>query len=197
MHKGVAQKLRKSVENRCCPRYLEPTDRARRAQYFQLCTPVIHYVKKEGVASPRCFRSSMEWIIYVDCTCSFLSPGPLATRSLTPFRLERASALFPGLSNYVHTCLGERLRDLVSVCTCMGMYRKSYDVIPATGPSWFLPWLPRQRQKNRKRAGGPGPEETNRGKRSRVIKRRHRLSVWRGKLDVHNSHGFSFSELLL
>lgn len=34
------------------------------------------------------------------------------------------------------------------------IHRKSYDVLPATGSSRFPPWLPRQRLKNRKRAGG-------------------------------------------
>lgn len=33
------------------------------------------------------------------------------------------------------------------------IHRKSYDVLPATGSSRFPPWLPRQRLKNRKRAG--------------------------------------------
>lgn len=46
------------------------------------------------------------------------------------------------------------------------IHRKSYDVLPATGSSRFPPWLPRQRLKNRKRAGGGSREWRN-----RVIKR--------------------------
>lgn len=31
------------------------------------------------------------------------------------------------------------LRLDIRVCVCMGIRRKSYDVLPATGPSWFPP----------------------------------------------------------
>lgn len=54
------------------------------------------------------------------------------------------------------------------------IHRKSYDVLPATGSSRFPPWLPRQRLKNRKRAGGGSREWRN-----RVIKRGdHVCTTW-------------------
>lgn len=45
------------------------------------------------------------------------------------------------------------------------IHRKSYDVLPATGSSRFPSWLPRQRLKNRKRAGGGTGEWRKRNRR--------------------------------
>jgi len=42
------------------------------------------------------------------------------------------------------------------VCVCTGIRRKSYDVLPATGPSWFPPWPLRQGERRGGKTTGGG-----------------------------------------
>lgn len=76
----------------------------------------------------------------------------------------------------------------VCVCVCMGIRRKSYDVLPATGPSWFPPLATTLRGvKRRQNATGGGT--TGKDERSSEVETRLLFFVLITKI----SHQFCYN----